>query len=408
VAQRDGQWSLAERLRDLRLSHRGGAVTQGRLADVLGVRPPSISSWESGNAVPPPERLRDYALAFAADRTFAAGLPRLIDEADLTPVEERRRQDLIDELVRLRDRAMRPDDAPAPGTGALGGRFWYFPDGAPIRIISTPAWPSLEARIPYADPWHPNYIQSFHDVDRDATIELFGHVRAENPLADVRFLTADRATRDDLTGHVIVLGQGDAAYRSPQDNPPESPPNVMEYLLPRLELPVATRLPPGGDPELDREYIVTVDADRVPTWFPRGTEPVGNEAYRPRFLRGPDRGRQQREGLPILEYDVGLLARKPNQLNLATTVTICSGVFSRGTHGSVRALTDAKLRSRNEQFLFDQFGGLDDFWFLFYVPVFRAAEGLETVTPDLERPFHRLRSSPPPDRPSDRPPDRPR
>src|ERR1041385_1386380 len=35
VAQRDGQWSLAERLRDLRLSHRGGAVTQGRLADVL-------------------------------------------------------------------------------------------------------------------------------------------------------------------------------------------------------------------------------------------------------------------------------------------------------------------------------------------------------------------------------------
>ncbi|HEY6795003.1 MAG TPA: helix-turn-helix transcriptional regulator [Kineosporiaceae bacterium] len=399
MAQPEGQRSLAGRLRELRLRHRGGVVTQARLAAVLGVSTPSISSWESGAAVPPAERLRDYALAFAADRVFASGRAltdgRALEEveADLSPAEERRRQDLIDELVRLRDRAMRPDDAPTPGTGALGGRFWYFPDSAPIRIISTPAWPSLGRAIPYADPWHPNYVQSFHDVDRDATIELFGHIRAENPLADVRFLTADRATRDDLTGHVIVLGQGDAAYRSGAERAPESQPTVMQYLVSRLELPVATRLPQGADPDLDQEYIVTVDESGQPRWYSRDTAPAKIEVYRPRFLRGPDRRRQLHQGLPILEYDVGLLARKPNELNLATTVTICSGVFSRGTYGAVRSLTDPTLRSRNEQFLIDQFGGLGDFWFLFYVPVFRAAAGLETVTPDLERPFHRLRSS---------------
>jgi hypothetical protein len=95
----------------------------------------------------------------------------------------------------------------------------------------------------------------------------------------------------------------------------------------------------------------------------------------------------------VLEYDVAVLARKRNQLNTANSVTICSGVFSRGTYGAVRALTDVLFRSRNERFLERHFGGLDEFWIVFYVPVFRGAQGLDTMTPDLERPFHRLRSS---------------
>lgn len=118
--------------------------------------------------------------------------------------------------------------------------------------------------------------------------------------------------------------------------------------------------------------------------------------FRPRFRRDmslPGRPWLTENGLPSLEYDVALLARRPNQFNLATTVTVCMGVFSRGTYGAVRALTDASLRSRNEEFLLEHFPDLNNFWVLFYVPVFSGLHRLDTMTPDLERPFHRLRSS---------------
>jgi len=391
--------TLAERLRALRVEHRSGRVTQQTLASVLGVSTPLISSWESGAAVPPAERLREYALAFANERIFTDAEPQLPQESDLTAGEERRRQDLIDELVRLRDRAIRPVDAPRPGTGALGGRFWYFPDGYPIRIVTTQSWPSLEDKIPYLDPWHPNYIASFRDMDRDATIELYGHIRAENPTADVRFLTADQVVEDDLTGHVVVLGQGDQMLTADHAEPhphSEYRYTAMRYLFQRLDIPVGTWTPRDGDRDFDSVFVVTLDDDGNPHKYAETEKPVRVDTYSPRFLRDlsvPGRPRLTEHGFPVLEYDVALLARKQNQLNLSTTVTICSGVFSRGTYGAVRALTDATLRTRNEAFLADHFHGLSDFWLLFYVPVFRASSGLGTVTPDLERPFHRLRSS---------------
>lgn len=386
--------SLSERLRALRGQYRGARVTQQNVASALGVSPALVSSWESGGAVPSAERLRDYALAFASERTFAQADPELPDESDLTPAEDRRRQDLTDELGRLRDVAMRPDDAPESGRGALGGRFWYFPDGAPVRVITTPIWPSLAAVNPYADPRHPNYIQAFRDMDADATIELVSHIRAENPATDVRFLTADKATRDDLIKHVVVLGQNGNMLRS--DRPPpegsEHQPSIMDYLVPRLEIPVATQMPDGGNNEWDTEFIVTLDERGDPTYYSAGETPARVEAHRPRFLR-TGRERETEDGMPLLEYDVALLARQPNQLNRSMSVTLCTGTFSRGTFGAVRALTDPTLRARNEEFLLKHFGTLDHFWMLFYVPVFRAMAGLETVTPDLERPFHRLRDS---------------
>jgi transcriptional regulator with XRE-family HTH domain len=383
--------SLAERLRALRRQYR---VTQQQVATVLGVSTGLISSWESGAAVPSAERLRDYALAFASEDTFDAVEPHLRDEAELSSTQERHRQDLIDELVRLRDLALRPPGARSPGRGALGGRFWYFPDGAPIRIITTPIWPSLEKDIPYVDPWHPNYVQAFRDMDRDATIELVSHIRAENPATDVRFMTADDATRDDLIKHVVVLGQC-GEMPSPGAEPhPESEfrHSVMQYLLRRLELPVGARTPADRSREFDSEFVVTADAEGKAHWYPPHEPPSRIEAYRPRFVREGS-ARQIVNGYPTLEYDVALLARKRNELNRSATVTWCSGIFSRGTFGAVRALTDATLRARNEQFLLDHFGGLEDFWMLFYVPVFQSVNGLETITPDLERPFHRLRDS---------------
>ena len=117
--------------------------------------------------------------------------------------------------------------------------------------------------------------------------------------------------------------------------------------------------------------------------------------YPPRYLRGRDGSRRLGPtGRPLLEYDVALLARQPNELNLSTTVTICSGLFSRGTYGVVRAFTDPVLSQQNHQRL----AALVDpgrFWMLMYVPVFQGAEGLQTLTPDLTRPMHVLTVSPP-------------
>ena len=89
--------------------------------------------------------------------------------------------------------------------------------------------------VQYANPWHPNAISTLHNGDADAVIELVGHVRAENPGVDVRWLAADELASDDLTGHVIVLGGADSVYA------PGRRVGALKYLLDRLNLPVATR-----------------------------------------------------------------------------------------------------------------------------------------------------------------------
>jgi transcriptional regulator with XRE-family HTH domain len=391
---------LATRLRELRLGAWDRPITQRRLAEAIGVAVPSVSSWEnvSNPTVPPEDRLKAYALFFASPRSLH-GLPA---ESDLTAEEEQRRRGLIDELVRLREEALHHPERRAPRTGALGGRFWYFPDDNPIRIIGSRlsrralTSPSVNAAqdllktedyepdrdpLAYASPWHPNYVESLWDGDTDATLELFGHIRAENPTADVRFLTGDAVEKDAVTGHVVILGNG-AEFGTVT--------STLDWMRRRLELPVATALHDGGDDEYDTVHEVSTDDEGNPRYGgPR------KESFRPVFLRAetPDGPRRVTvEGYPQLEYDVALLARLRNPLNLSATVTICSGIFSRGTYGAVRALTDASLRTRNEHYIRDHLDP-DNFWMLIHVPVIQTADGAETLTPDLARPFHRLRSS---------------
>lgn len=396
------QRALASRLRDLRQSLRPDRpVLQREVADALGVSVALVSSWESERnpVVPPEERLKGFAQFFATPRSVAGDGGRLVD--DLTGEEENRRRTLIDDLVRLREEAL-ADPAPARrDRGALGGRFWHFPDGQPIRVITSrlsrraltsaaarlsggdsndPAYPA----VPYADPWHPNYVDTLWDGDGPSTLELFGHIRAENPSSEVRFFTADKVNQNHLTGHVVILGQGDTSTGD----------GIVSWLVRRHNLPWFARLPQGGDDEFDNEFVVTLDADGEPTHYAGGGAP-STEVHRPVFVRdvtGSSRSRRLVNGYPQLEYDVAVLARMPNELNLSATLTICSGVFSRGTYGAVRAFTDANLRTRNEQWLYEHLDPTD-FWMFLQVPVFPAGDGLETVTPDLERPFHRLRMS---------------
>ena len=44
-------------------------------------------------------------------------------------------------------------------------------------------------------------LQTYADVD--SLTELFGHIRAENPMAEVHFRTPPDVVPDDLTGHLV-------------------------------------------------------------------------------------------------------------------------------------------------------------------------------------------------------------
>jgi len=397
----EARQDLASRLRELRLGLRDDfQVTQRHVAEALGASVALVSSWESATAVPPEERVRAYARFFASPRSVDAGHGRMLPDEQLTPEEEKRRRELIDELIQLRERALQPVEPAARQTGALGGRFWFFPDGQPVVIAATRMSERQlrgleeEGRAhphPYARPSHPNFIRSLLNADMDATIEAFGHIRAENPGSEVRFLTTDQLQPDHLTGHLVVLGGGDTGMHSLGS--PTALASPLAWVVRRMDLPVSSRLPDGGDEEYDAEFVVAVDAEGEPAY---GAEV--QEVYRPTFLRDegdPARPRLLVDGLPQLEYDVALLARQPNPMNLSATITICTGLFSRGTYGAVRAFTDANLRARNEQYLYERFRdpegrrGLRDFWMLIQVPVFQG----DTITPDLNRPFHRLRAS---------------
>jgi transcriptional regulator with XRE-family HTH domain len=450
-----GHAVLAQRLRELRTQWPPFVVTQRQLADALGVSVPLISSWESttAQAVPSEGWLQAYARFFATQRSLEGDNPRLLELRELTDAEEQARRALVDELVELREAVARPVSERTQ-TGALGGRFYYLPDGQPVRIIYSKLAdhellrrpPSADALlhavrhvlttgsgeadvalreaadevqhfermhealrvlkraaykldpesehsrtlaaalatfesvgVQYANPWHPNAISSLHNGDADAVLELVGHLRAENPGVEVRWISPDELAPDDLTGHVVVLGGADSLAGNAA--------GPLDYLTARLDLPVSAQLPEGGDPEYDSHFLVRLDADGRPD--PGGDR---NEMHEPRFVLDRQGERVLDEGQPRLEYDVALLGRFANPLNLSATVTICSGIFSRGTYGAVRALTDATLRARNERYLAGHFD-LQNFWLLLHVPVFPGPTGALTVTPDLTRPFHRLRSS---------------
>lgn len=357
-------------------------MTQRQVAEALGLSVPLISAWESSNSpvLPTEERLAAYARLFASPRSFEGQRPTLLD--DLDRGEELRRRELLDELVRLRESASEERRRAAVVNERT--TFWSFQDEQPITVLCSRLDDHQlggdDQRLPdYASPWHPNYIASLRNGDADTVLELLPHIQARNPASTVRVLTPGQTGFDDLTGHLVLLGEIGAASESA---------GAMPYLVRRLALPLGVYLPAEGDTEFDREFVVFVDDDGEPSEDGRGRERHG-----PRYLMGEGGSGGRRvlvEGYPALEYDVALLARSANPFNLATTVTIASGIFSRGTFGAVRSLTDPNLATTNEQWLRANVDP-DDFWMLMHVPVFSGPNGAQTLTPDLTRPFHRLR-----------------
>ena len=203
-----GSAALARRLRELRESRwQDRPVTQRQLAEALGRYKPlslsSISAYENEkNPTPPPERrLRDYATFFATERSIQEGRGALVADADLTDRERGLRDSLFAELVALTRQAS--GSATLPRAEPRAG-IWVFPEGDPVRIVCGKLDDGTHR---YAARDNLNYTELLSYADLDALVELFGHIRMQNPTCDVRFMLADDLKEpDDLASHLVVLG----------------------------------------------------------------------------------------------------------------------------------------------------------------------------------------------------------
>jgi hypothetical protein len=372
VDSQDPRHVLARRLRDLREVHfLGRKVNQSELAEALGgdgrrsLSVPSISSWESQTnpKVPPADRIRDIATFFASPRSLHEGVSRLLSIDEMTAPERVAREQLLDELTRLRREAL--DAAGASGTRAaipgprreigqsLGAGPYRFTENQDITIVCAQLPQELLERMPYTDPLDPDFIELYRYSELDSLFELYGHLRATNPTTQVNLRLAHELESDDYSAHLISLGGVDwnLATRSVLDS---------------LELPVRQVNEwnkPGG------AYFEVTEADG------------SKVAHRPSL--------EESSGRLILREDVALFARAVNPDNQKRSVTICNGMYGSGSLGAVRALTDARFRDRNAEYLKQRFGDSDAYCILTRVRV-RPGTRSATVTPDWTLPEWRL------------------
>ena len=331
---------LALRLRRLRLEHwENCKLTQTQLGKVLGgdqpLSAPTVASWENKKdpKLPPRERMLAYAQFFSTARSVA-GEPCLVPVDSFTAEERSAYDALRDELLQLH--------AAAGGTSLdlpLARKSWHFTDSGPLTLVCSQL-PANQTG-PMADTANPNFTQLLSFGDLDAMVELWGHVRMENPAMDVFYKSAPRVNADDLSGHVVIIGG--IGWN-----------DVTRRILGLAQLPVTQK----DDPVCSTGEIFV------------GREDGRDRQYLPEWSES-DPGK--------LTEDVGLLVRMPNPLNSNRTLTMCNGIHSRGVLGAVRTLTDKRLRDSNERYVARNFPDSQQFGILMRVQVI---EGV-AMTPDF-------------------------
>jgi hypothetical protein len=285
------------------------------------------------------------------------GNPRLLSTTDLTAPEAQAREALATELMHLRAEAMRAESGSHRGNSAatrqsaeaVSADPWYFADRNRIVLVCAQLPSDLRAKMPYTDPDDPDFISLYRYSDLDALVEVHGALRAANPRSGVFIRSADQITSDDYTSHLVSVGGVDwnTATRS---------------VLARLQLPVkqiAEWHVPGG------------------TYFEVEHE-GGQSRYPPHLDTSGDSS--------VLVEDVALFAQAVNPWNRKRKVTICNGMYGRGSYGVVRALTDSNFREDNAAYVSQRFGVSEAYCLLTRV----AIENKDTVTPDWTDPETRL------------------
>lgn len=330
---------LSERLRELREQH---GLTQRQLAGVLHGEGTMVSMWETARRLPPEDRLMAYARLFATPRSFSAkGPPRLIDDEDMTEEERRRFEELERELLDLREEAQRSGDGtrvdPAPQS-----RVFRFNDGAPVTIVCADV-PEAE-RPSYAAPTNLNYVRASAFADLDALLDLFGHLRAENPTEQVRIRASGELKKEEMSGHLVLLGG--SVWNE-----------ATAWLSQQIGLPLK-------QDTVDGEEILVLDQNQKPQQF-----------------------RVRRDGNVLLE-DVGVFVRAPNPQAPQYTITMCNGITTRGVRGAVQCFADYQLRWRNEEYMATRFAGHASYGIVVRVEVLPMSG--EPLTPDLTKARTRL------------------
>jgi hypothetical protein len=267
------------------------------------------------------------------------------------------REKLVEELIQLRNDALDSPSAPrlqevvpvaVLGTAqSLRSGPYRIEPGNRIAIVCAQLPQDMLQKMPYTDPLDPDYIELYRYSDLDSLLELFGHLRAVNPASSVGYRAADQLLSDDYTGHLVSLGGVDWN-------------KATKSVLDRLQLPVKQVSRLNEDEPGDAYFEV-----------PGKGNPV---IHRPQL--------EESGGTKILREDVALFARAVNPFNRKRFVTVCNGMFGRGTYGAVRALTDERFRDRNAQYLEEKFGGSDAFCILSRVSVVSG----EVLTPDWTAP----------------------
>jgi hypothetical protein len=350
VAGQVPQQPLARRLRALREEHwPGKKITQPLLAQALGVSVPLISSWESQTnpRIPPSARVDAYATLFATARSADQDELHLLSPQDLDDEEQQARTELRRELTQLRNAALRATGGPGESAPAseieesLSSGPWRFDDGNTITVVCAQWPPHMLERIPYTDVSDPDYIELLTYSELDALFELHGHLRAANPANQANLRSPSSLASDDYTTHLVTLGGIDWN-------------RATTSVLERLPLPV--RQVADWETEGGQYFEVTENGKTV--------------RHRPVL--------EESSGQAVLREDVALFARAVNPFNRRRTVTICSGMYGRGTYGAVRALTDAKFRDRNAEFLRSRFMDSPLYCVLTRVQIVNGA----TLTPD--------------------------
>jgi hypothetical protein len=332
---------LARRLRQLRESNWPDQdLTQAQLAKAFSaegrVAAATLSSWESltNPKTPSAVRISAYARFFCTERSLE-NQPHLIPEDQLMPVELDRFRALESELLDL----FHPEDRTVR-------RTFQFEAG-PVVVICPTAPAELQG--PLADVQDPNFTRMRQYGDLDALIELFGHLRAENPTIDVFHRLTSDVVADDFSSHVILLGGigWNKVTRRFQSAISQVP--ITQTAVDDLK---------GGD-------IFRVETGAKPQLFYPEYEDLG-------------------EGKELIA-DVAYVARLRNPFKIDRTLTICNGIFSRGVFGAVRCLTDASVRHENEKYLAERFPD-GEFAMLLKVPLVTN----ETLSPDLQNADARL------------------
>jgi transcriptional regulator with XRE-family HTH domain len=332
---------LAETLRDLRESTwLDRVLTQAQLAKALTseghVAAATLSSWESTSnpKTPSAARISAYARFFSTKRSLE-GQPHLIPKDQLTESELERFNEIEARLLEL----YRPERAAAR-------RSFQF-DAGPVIVIC-PAAP-LNVQGALADEQDPNFTKLRQYADLDALIELYGHLRAENPDLDVFHRLTSDVVSDDFSSHVILLG------------------GIGWNKVTRRFQSAISQVP-----------ITQTEVDDLETGeIFRVDDSSESEPFYPEY---EDLG-----GGKELIADVGYIARLRNPFKINRTLTICNGIHSRGVFGAVRCLTDASVRDENEKYLANRFPD-GEFAMLLRVPVVSN----QTMSPDLQNPDARL------------------